>query len=89
MPRWCNPTTWQRSPEVDARFVQSQPEIEGETRRAGNSIQEIYIAAAPMVFLVEAPYPVALNKKVKGFVQSPLGNYLFSGVHMERKPPRP
>ncbi len=72
------------SPELDADFVKSQAEMDVEKRRAlVKSIQDIYIEAAPMVFLVEAPYPVALNKKVKGFVQSPLGNYFFSGVHIE------
>jgi peptide/nickel transport system substrate-binding protein len=36
-----------------------------------------------MVFLLDTPYSVALSKKAQGFVQLPLGNYLFSGIHME------
>jgi len=72
-------------PELDADFIKSQAEMDVEKRRAlVKRIQDIYIEAAPMVFLVEAPYPVALNKKVKGFVQSPLGNYFFAGVHIEK-----
>jgi peptide/nickel transport system substrate-binding protein len=29
------------------------------------------------------PHPVALAKKVKDFVQIPLGDYIFDGVHLE------
>jgi len=47
-------------------------------------MQEIYIDAAPMIFLLEVPYPVALSKKVKDFVQIPLGNYIFAGIHLEQ-----
>ena len=38
------------------------------------------MAAAPIMFLYETPYPVALRKKVKGFVQIPLGNNIFVGA---------
>ena len=31
----------------------------------------------PIVFLLEVPYPIALPKKVKDFVQIPLGNNIF------------
>ena len=36
-----------------------------------------------MVFLLDSPYAVALDKKTQGFVQLPLGNYMFLGIHME------
>jgi len=71
--------------ELDELFLKSQTEVDVEKRRAlYRRIQEIYIEAAPIVFLLEVPYPVALAKKVKDFVQIPLGNYIFSGVHLER-----
>ena len=41
-------------------------------------IQEIYADAAPIVFLYETPYPVALRNNVKGFYQIPLGQNLFT-----------
>ncbi|MGH7154092.1 MAG: ABC transporter substrate-binding protein [Acetobacteraceae bacterium] len=72
-------------PELDAAFIKSQAEMDVEKRRAlVKRIQDIYVENAPMVFLVEAPYPVAVNKKVDGFVQSPLGNDFFAGVHLEK-----
>jgi peptide/nickel transport system substrate-binding protein len=35
------------------------------------------------VFLLEVPYPIALAKKVKDFVQIPLGNNIFLNTHLE------
>ncbi len=71
-------------PELNGLFEKSQVETDAAKRGAMfHRIQEIYIAAAPMVFLLDTPYPVALDKKTQGFVQLPLGNYLFSGIHME------
>ena len=37
----------------------------------------------PIMFLLEVPYPIALSKQVKDFVQIPLGNNLFVGTHLE------
>jgi peptide/nickel transport system substrate-binding protein len=39
---------------------------------------------APIVFLYETPYPVALRKKTKGFVQIPLGNNIFEAAYVEK-----
>jgi peptide/nickel transport system substrate-binding protein len=36
-----------------------------------------------MLFIYETPYPVALQQKVKGFIQIPLGNNIFVGAHLE------
>ncbi len=47
-------------------------------------IQDIYMKAAPILFLYQSPYPVALRKNVKGFVQIPLGNNIFSGAYIEK-----
>jgi len=48
------------------------------------TLQKTYLDAAPIVFLYESPYPVALRKNVKGFVQIPLGNNIFSGAYLEK-----
>ncbi|MEH7830009.1 ABC transporter substrate-binding protein [Gemmobacter denitrificans] len=36
-------------------------------------MQEIYAEAAPLLWLFETPYAVAMSKKVEGYVQLPLG----------------
>jgi peptide/nickel transport system substrate-binding protein len=70
--------------ELNSLFEKSQTETDAAKRAAlFRRIQEIYVDAAPMVFLLDSPYAVALDKKTQGFVQLPLGNYMFLGIHME------
>jgi peptide/nickel transport system substrate-binding protein len=70
---------------IDELFTQSRQEIDPEKRRAQyKEIQEIYTAAAPIIFLYETPYPVAFRKNAKGFVQIPLGNNLFEAAYIEK-----
>lgn len=66
-------------------FEKSQQEMDKD-KRAGmyKEIQDIYMQAAPIVFLYQSAYPVALRKNVKGFVQIPLGNNIFSGAYLEK-----
>ncbi|ACO47988.1 ABC transporter substrate-binding protein [Deinococcus deserti] len=77
--------TGYKSAEIDRLFAQSQQET-NPARRASqyNQIQGIYMKAAPIVFLYETPYPVALSKNVKGFVQIPLGNNIFAATSLEK-----
>lgn len=74
-----------KNAEVEKLFKQSQTET-SRVKRAGdyNRIQQIYMEAAPIVFLYETPYPVALANRVKGFVQIPLGNNIFTSTWLER-----
>ena len=71
---------------IDELFGSRQKEIgHGQAGRPCTSeIQEIYMKAAPILFLYQSPYPVALRKNVKGFVQIPLGNNIFSGAYLEK-----
>jgi peptide/nickel transport system substrate-binding protein len=75
-----------KNDEVDQLFEASQQEI-NEKKRADEyrRIQEIYNASAPITYLYETPYPVALQKNVKGFVQIPQGNNIFAATHIEKK----
>ena len=74
---------WQ-SDEADKLFLASQEEIDPAKRKADyKQMQDIYKAAAPMLFLYESPYPVAFGKKAKGFLQIPLGNNYFDEVYVE------
>ncbi len=75
---------WQDK-SVDELFLKSQQEMDKEKRaEMYKTIQQTYIESAPIMFLYESPYPVALRKQVKGFVQIPLGNNIFSGAYVEK-----
>ncbi|MDR3517249.1 MAG: ABC transporter substrate-binding protein [Azospirillaceae bacterium] len=77
-------TGW-KNDEVDRLFTQSQSEIDPVARAAEYAqIQKIYNATAPLIFLYETPYAVALRKPVKGFNQIPLGINIFVGVSLEK-----
>ena len=70
---------------VDELFDLSQEEMDPAKRAAEyKEIQDRYAAAAPIVFALEVPYPVAMRKAVKGFVQIPLGNNLFVEASVEK-----
>ena len=75
--RQNNRSGWD-DPRIDDLFVQSQQELDPAKRAAEyKEIQERYAAAAPIVFAMEVPYPIAMSKKVHDFVQIPLGNNIF------------
>ncbi len=74
-----------KSDKIDTLFAQSQKELDTAKRAEEyRQIQSIYMDAAPIVFLYETPYPVALQASVKGFVQIPLGNNIFKGAYLEQ-----
>jgi peptide/nickel transport system substrate-binding protein len=70
---------------IDDLYTKGQQELD-KAKRAEmyKQIQQIYMKAAPIAFLYQSPYPVALRKSVKGFVQIPLGNNIFSGAYIEK-----
>jgi peptide/nickel transport system substrate-binding protein len=70
--------------KANALFVASQQEVD-PVKRADEykELQQIYNGIAPIIYLYEVPYTVAFRKKVKGFVQLPLGNNIFEGVYVE------
>lgn len=71
--------------QLENLFDQSQRET-AYVKRAVlyQQIQKIYWDQAPIIFLYEAPYPVALQKYVKGFIQIPLGNNIFVNTYLEK-----
>ena len=74
-----------KNAEIDKLFAQSQQELSRVNRASQyRRIQTIYQQAAPIVYLYETPYPVALSKKVGGFVQIPLGNNIFAGAWLDK-----
>jgi peptide/nickel transport system substrate-binding protein len=74
-----------KNEEVDKLFEASQKEADPAKRAEQYSkIQEIFNATGPIVPLYQTPYPVALRKNVKGFVQIPLGNNIFAATYLEK-----
>ena len=66
-------------------FEKSQEELDPAKRKAEyQEIQERYAAGAPIIFGMDVPYPVAMRKVVKGFVQIPLGNNIFASTYIEK-----
>ncbi|MBV9812979.1 MAG: ABC transporter substrate-binding protein, partial [Acetobacteraceae bacterium] len=72
-------------PRVQTLYKQSQVETDPAKRAADyKEIQQIYMTAAPILFLYETPYPVALAKQVQDFNQIPLGNNIFVGAYLQK-----
>jgi peptide/nickel transport system substrate-binding protein len=80
----CIHSGW-KNEEADQLFESSQKETDPAKRAEQYArIQEIFNTTGPTVPLYETPYPVALGKKVKGFVQIPLGNNIFAAAYLEK-----
>ncbi len=74
-----------KSDAIEKLFDQSQQETNKAKRAAlYRQIQTLYTAASPTVYLFETPYPVALTKNVRGFIQIPLGNNIFERTSIEK-----
>ncbi len=70
---------------VTELFEKSQEELDPAKRAEEyKEIQIRYAEAAPIIFAMEVPYPVAMRKQVKGFVQIPLGNNIFADTYIEK-----
>jgi peptide/nickel transport system substrate-binding protein len=73
-------TGWD-DPKVEKLALDAKSELDPKKRQAMYyQIQELYQAAMPMITLFHVPYPVAMKKSIKGFVQTPLGNYRFENL---------
>ncbi len=74
-----------KSDAVEKAFTQSQQETNPAKRAALYAlIQKIHTEAAPMIFLYEQPFAVAISKKVRDFVQTPLGVNIFGAAYLEK-----
>jgi peptide/nickel transport system substrate-binding protein len=74
-----------KNEEVEKAFAQSQQETNLAKRAALYAkIQKIHTEAAPMIFLYEQPFAVALSKKVRDFVQTPLGVNVFGSAYLDK-----
>lgn len=78
-------TGWD-NPEVEKLASAGKSEADNIKRKAiYYKIQELYAQDIPMMPLFHVQYPVAMKKTLKGFVQTPLGNYRFENLEMPAK----
>lgn len=47
-------------------------------------MQKIYAEEAPLLFMYETPFAVAVSSAVEGYVQTPLGNNVFEEAAVSR-----
>lgn len=77
-------TDWNNA-EFNTLFEASSVEIDPAKRAAQYAkMQDIYAEAAPLLFMYETPFAVAVSGAVKGYVQTPLGNNIFEGASVSR-----
>ena len=75
-------TGWDNK-EIEALALAAKSELDSTKRQAMYyKIQELYQIDMPMSTIFHVPYPVAMKKTVKGFVQTPLGNYRFENLEL-------
>ena len=80
----CQYSGW-KSDRIDALYDQSQVEQDPAKRAAQyKEIQQTFVQGAPMFFLYESPFAAASRKEVHGFMQIPLGNYVFDTAYVEK-----
>ncbi|BBD40736.1 peptide ABC transporter substrate-binding protein (plasmid) [Aminobacter sp. Y103A] len=71
-------TGWNNQ-EFNTLFEASNSEVDPAKRKDEyKRMQEIYAAEAPLLFLYETPFAVAVSKSVENYVQTPLGANDFS-----------
>ncbi|ERP94435.1 peptide ABC transporter substrate-binding protein [Labrenzia sp. C1B10] len=77
-------TGWNNA-EFNALYEASSTEMDPEKRADQyRNMQELYADAAPLLFMYETPFAVAVSGKVSGYVQTPLGANIFEKASMER-----
>lgn len=75
-------TGWDNK-EVEELALAGKTELDNAKRQEiYYKIQELYQKDMPMSTIFHVPYPVAMKKAVKGFVQTPLGNYRFENLEI-------
>lgn len=77
-------TGWEDA-TFNSLFEASASEMNPETRADQYAqMQQIYAEAAPLLFLYETPFAVAVSDAVEGYVQTPLGNNQFDEATVSR-----
>jgi peptide/nickel transport system substrate-binding protein len=73
-----------QSAEMDGLLAKGLREVNPEKRRQiYYEIQELALKDSPLIILYYSPYTIAINKKMKGFVQLATGPWIFRNVTVE------
>src|SRR5262245_7680603 len=73
-----------KSDEMDGLLAKGLREVNLEKRRqVYYEIQELALRDSPLIILYYAPYTIAINKKMRGFVQLATGPWIFRNVTVE------
>ena len=77
-------TGWENA-KFNELFEASATEID-PSKRMGQyaEMQKIYADEAPLLFMYETPFAVAVSTSVEGYVQTPLGNNIFEEATVSR-----
>jgi peptide/nickel transport system substrate-binding protein len=71
--------------DFNALFEAANAEIDPDVRaQQYQDLQERYAEAAPLLFMWETPFAVAVSDDVIGYVQTPLGNNIFEEAQVSR-----
>ena len=77
-------TGWENE-KFNSLFEQSASEMDAAKRADQYAkMQDIYAQEAPLLFMYETPFAVAVSTAVEGYVQAPLGNNLFEEATVAR-----
>ena len=72
-----------QSKAMDALLAKGLREVNVEKRRQiYYQVQDLALKDSPLIWLYYAPYTIAINKKMKGFVQMATGPWIFKNVTM-------
>ncbi len=77
-------TGWENA-EFNTLFEEAAKDMDPDSRKAKfDRMQALYAEAAPLLFMYETPFAVALGTAVEGYVQTPLGNNIFDEATVSR-----
>ena len=76
----CYYTQWKNDEAIKLALDAKKEMDENKRKDMYYKIQEIHTKEASFITLFYMGYPVAMKKNIKGFVQTPLGNYRFENL---------
>lgn len=79
----CYYTGWVNEKAVELAEQGKRETDEAKRAEIYKEIQRIHYEETPMIPVFHATYPVAMRTNIKGFVQTPLGNYRFENLVKE------